>query len=182
MAAKAYSTKTDLVYVSSSGFPELDGKWFPLELVSATQFSLTGSNTTASSGTLIASPKVDLYKQNTGFDLSCLAKAITFNSDAPAAISAGTYCDPSLAITSPIIPPTTVEFGGNIQVEDPAYGQLILASDDGIQRSVDIELPFGQGDIVFPAVVSLVTWDLPVDGVQGFTATMTANTKPAHRW
>ena len=62
------------------------------------------------------------------------------NSDAPAAIQAGTYCDPSLAITSPIIPPTTIEFTGNINIADPAYKELIDASDDGIQRALDIIL------------------------------------------
>lgn len=172
----------DVVYVSSSGFPELDGKWFPVGNPTAAEFELVGSDTTASTGALGGTPTLEIYEKGDAFDLSCLAKAITFNSDAPAAIQAGTYCDPSLAITSPILPPTTVEFGGNINVADPAYGELIKASEDGISRVVDIVLPFAQGDIVAPAVTSLVTWDLPVDGVQGFTATMTCSTAPKHRF
>jgi hypothetical protein len=172
----------DVAYVTASGFAELDGKWFPVGNPTATEFELVGSDTTGSIGALPGTPNIDLYAKGDAFDLSCLAKAITFNSDAPAAIQAGTYCDPSLAITSPIIPPTTVEFGGNINVADPAYGELIKASEDGVSRVVDIVLPFAQGDIVAPAVTSLVTWDLPVDGVQGFTATMTCSTAPKHRF
>lgn len=172
----------DLAYVSGSGFPELDGKWFPIGAASATEFSLVGSDTVASSGALGTAPAVTVRPKGDAFDLSCLSKAITFNSDAPAAVAAGTYCDPSLAITSPIVPPTTIEFGGNINVADPAYKELIDASEDGLERPLDILLPFGQGDIIAPAVVSLVTWDLPVDGVQGFTATVTCSSKPAHRF
>ena len=172
----------DMVYVATTGFSEIDGKWFPVEAVSATEFSLTGSDTTGSTGALATTPSVQLHAQTDAHDLSCLAKGITFNSDAPAAIQAGTYCDPSLAIASPIIPPTTIEFAGNINVDDPAYGEMIAATEDGISRAIDIELPFEQGDIVCPGVFSLVTWDLPVDGIQGFTATVTCNSKPAHRW
>lgn len=172
----------DLVYVSNSGFPELDGKWFPVGNAAATDFELVGSDTTGSTGGLATAPTMELHAKGDAFDLSCLSKAITFNSDAPAAIQAGTYCDPSLAITSPIIPPTTIEFGGNINIADPAYKELIDAGEDGLTRPLDILLPFGQGDIVAPAVVSLVTWDLPVDGVQGFTATVTCSSKPAHRF
>lgn len=172
----------DMVYVASSGFPELDGKWFPVGNATATAFELVGSDATGSTGGLATAPHIDLYDKGAAFNLDCLAKTITFNSDAPAAIQAGTYCDPSLAITSPIIPPTTIEFGGNINIADPAYKELIDAAEDGAQRPLDILLPFGQGDIVAPAVVSLVTWDLPVDGVQGFTATMTCATKPMHRF
>lgn len=170
----------DLAYVSGSGFAELDGKWFPIGAATATQFALVGSDTTDSTGVLGTSPAVEVHAKGDAFDLSCLSKAITFNSDAPAAIQAGTFCDPSLAITSPIIPPTTIEFGGNINIADPAYKELIDASVDGMERPLDILLPFGQGDIVAPAVVSIVTWDLPVDGVQGFTATVTCSTKPVH--
>jgi len=172
----------DMVYVSNSGFPELDGKWFPVGAPTATDFELVGSSTTGTTGALATGPTMEAHAQGEAFDLSCLAKSITFNSDAPAAIQAGTYCDPSLAITSPIIPPTTIEFGGNINIADPAYKELIDASEDGIQRALDIILPFDQGDIVAPAVVSMVTWDLPVDGVQGFTATVTCASKPAHRF
>lgn len=184
--AKVTATNTavvgDVAYVANSGFAELDGKWFPVGTPTATEFELVGSDTTASTGALNTQSQIDLYEKGDAFDLSCLAKAITFNSDAPAAIQAGTYCDPSLAITSPIVPPTTVEFGGNINVADPAYDELRKASEDGVSRVVDIVLPFAQGDIVAPAVTSLLTWDLPVDGVMGFTATMTCSTAPKHRF
>jgi len=172
----------DMVYMSATGFPELDGKWFPVGNPTATEFDLVGSNTTGSSGVLGAAPIAQLHAQGDAFDLSCISKTIAFNSDAPAAIAAGTYCDPALAITSPIIPPTTIELGGNINIADPAYSELLAAQADGASRPFDIELPFGQGDIVYPGVVSLVTWDLPVDGVQAFTCTITCGTAPAHRF
>lgn len=172
----------DLIYVANSGFPELDGKWFPVGNPTATDLELVGSDTTGSTGALAATPSLELHAKGEAFALDCLAKTITFNSDAPAAIQAGTYCDPSLAITSPIIPPTTIEFGGNINIADPAYKELLDASYDGVQRALDIELPHDQGDIVAPAVVSLVTWDLPIDGVMGFTATVTCASRPAHRF
>jgi hypothetical protein len=172
----------DVVYVANSGFPELDGKYFPVGGASATEFDLVGSDTTGTSGALATEPSVELHAKGAAFDLSCLAKTIVFNSSAPAAIPAGTYCDPSLAIASPVLPPTTIEFGGNINIADPAYGELLAATEDGAQRVVDIVLPFAQGDILAPATASLVTWDLPVDGVQGFTATVTCASAPKHRF
>lgn len=180
----ATNTLTDgaVIYATNTGFPELDGKYWPISAPTGSQFALQGSDTVASGGSLAASPTVQAYSRAGALDLGCLGKGITFNSDAPAAVQAGTYCDPSLAITSPIIPPTTIEITGNINVADPAYSELLKATVDGVSRPLDIELPFGQGDIVGPAVVSLVTWDLPVDGVQGFTATLTCSTAPIHRF
>lgn len=170
----------DVIYVADSGFPELDGRWFTIGGASATAFDLVGSDTTGSTGALATAPKLEHYAKGDAFDLSCLAKTITFNSSAPAAIAAGTYCDPSLAIASPVLPPTTIEFGGNINIADPAYGDLLDAARDGKQRVMDIVLPFAQGDIVAPAIASLVTWDLPLDGAMGFTATLTCASAPQH--
>lgn len=172
----------DVVYVSNSGFPELDGRWFTVGGASATDFDLVGSDTTDSTGALATAPTVELYAKGDAFDLSCVAKSITFNSSAPAAIAAGTYCDPSLAIASPVLPPTTIEFAGNMNIADPAYGDLLDAADDGKLRVMDIVLPFGQGDIIGPAVASLVTWDLPLDGAMGFVATLTCASAPKHRF
>lgn len=176
------ATDGDLVYVTKSGFAELDGKWFPIGAATGTAFELVGSDTTGTTGALAAGPSIDLYERGDGVELDCLAKTITFNSTAPTAVAAGTYCDPSLAISSPVLPPTTIEFSGNINVADPAYAELNGASDDGAQRFLDIALPFGQGDIVAPATMSLLTWDLPLDGVQGFTATVTCASAPKHRF
>lgn len=172
----------DVAYIVNSGFPELDGKYFTLSAVTASSMTLVGSNTTASDGVLASTPKIEVTKKTDLIDLSCLAKTIVFNSDAPASIAAGTYCDPSLSIASPVRPPTTIEFTGNINVADPAYRELLDGVDDGLTRVVDIVLPFAQGDIVAPAITTIVNWDLPVDGVQGFTATMSCSVAPQHRF
>lgn len=172
----------DVVYCASTGFPELDGKYFTAGAATATSLTLIGSNTTASAGVLIGAPSLQVTKKALQIDLSCVAKTITFNRDAPAVIAAGTYCDPGQSITSPIAPPTSIEFTGNINVADTGYKELVEASEDGLPRVMDIVLPFGQGDIVGPTVATLVTWDLPIDGVQGFTATLACPTAPAHRF
>jgi hypothetical protein len=170
----------DTVYCANTGFPELDGKWFVIGGASATEFDLIGSDTTGSTGSLAAAPSIEAYPAADAADESCLFKGITFNQDAPAAVQAGTYCDPSLAVTSPVVPPATIVFTGNVNVADPAYRELIDAQNDGLTRTLDIVLPFGQGDIIAPVVVSIVTWDMPVDGVQGFSATMTCASRPQH--
>jgi hypothetical protein len=172
----------DVAYMASTGFPELDGKYFTIGAATATSMTLLGSNTTSSAGTLAATPKIEVTEKTDLIDLGCLAKTIVFNSDAPASIAAGTYCDPSLAIASPIRPPSTIEITGNINIADPAYKELLDGVDDGLTRVVDIVLPFGQGDIIAPSVTTVVNWDLPVDGVQGFSATMSCTTAPAHRF
>lgn len=170
----------DQVYCANTGFPELDGKWFLVGAATVAQFTLVGSDTTASSGALAASPSIEAYAADDATDHSCIFKGITFNQDAPQAIAAGTYCDPSLSIASAVVPPTTIQLTGNINVGDPAYRDLIDAQRDALQRTLDIVLPFGQGDIIAPVQVSVVTWDLPVDGVQGFAATFTCASAPQH--
>ena len=181
-AAAITALDGDVAYMASTGFPELDGKYFTLSGVTATSMTLVGSNTTDSDGTLAGTPKIEVTEKSDLIDLSCIAKTIVFNRDAPASVAAGTYCDPSLSIASPIVPPTSVELTGNINIADPAYRELLDATEDGLTRVVDIVLPFGQGDIVGPATTTVVNWDLPVDGVQGFSATMSYSSAPAHRF
>lgn len=182
IASTAGMANGDIAYCSNTGFPELDGRYFAVGALAAGTFTLVGSDTTGSLGALATTPNIDIYGANDMTDLGCLMKELTVNADAPQAIAAGTYCDPSLTITSAVIPPTTMEWVGNIDVGNPAYGEMYAAYEDGVQRGLVIGLPHGQGMITAPVVVSLWAPDLPIDGAMAFNLTMTLGSRPKHTW
>lgn len=170
----------DLASPVGTGFTELDGKVFVVGNVTGTGFSLLGSNTVASAGALGTSPRIDI---NGDANLVCECfSEFTINRDAPDAIEAGTFCDPTLTVASAVAPAGTFEFTGNVDVTDPGLAELYAAEEDGLEREIRITFPQGNGYVVAPVTITLVSWAFALDTSVQFTGAGTFNSKPRHAY
>ena len=173
-------TKGDVVKMESTGFKELDGKTFVIGTVDTTAntFQLIGADTTASTGTLGATPKAHVYKAADQIKL-CLS-SIDFSTEAGGSVSVGTFCDPSASIATPAATAGTVTLNGFIDKADTGYAELLKAAEDGVARMIEIVLPQDQGYIVAPVTLSSIGWQTPLEGAIGFTASGSLGSKPVH--
>lgn len=167
-----------IVYARDTGFPELDGKYFVIAEVTETGFTLLGADTTNSTGVLGAGAEMDIWGAEDLVKM-CLNN-FTFNLTAPGTIAAGTYCNPTATLPSTATSVGTATLGGWIDVEDPAYVELLNAEDDGLTRVFVIVLPQGQGEIIAPLTINGITWAIPLEGGMAFTATGDLQAKPRH--
>jgi len=173
-------TEGDIAVPTGTGFVELDGKRFVVGAVAVGSFTLVGSDTTGSEGVLGATPSIDISHSTDMVDLCWSEFAI--NRDAPEAVEAGTYCDPSLTVASAVSTAGTVEFKGNIDIEDPGYDELHKAAEDGIARELRITLPQGNGWWLMPTTIDLMNLEAPLDGVVKYAGSGTLLTAPRHVW
>jgi hypothetical protein len=173
-----------IVYCRDTGFPELDGKYFTIATLVGTApdytgFSLLGANTINSTGTLGANAEMDII--DSADLISMCLNNFAFALETPGTIPAGTYCNPSATLPASSTEPGTVTLGGWIDVDDPAYAELLAAEVDGESRVFSIVLPQDQGEIIAPiSVITGITWDIPLDGGMAFTATGNLAAKPRH--
>jgi len=180
VASTAGLTEGDIAVPTGTGFAEIDGKRFVVGVIDAATFELVGSNTTDSTGTLGTTPSIDISHSTDMVDL-CWSE-FTINRDAPEAVEAGTYCDPSLTVASAVSTAGTLEFKGNIDVEDPGYEELTKASEDGLAREIRITLPQNNGYWLAPATIDLMNLEAPLDGVVKYAGSGTLLTAPKHVW
>ena len=172
-----------VVFARDTGFPELDDKYFTIASLVGTApdytgFTLLGADTTDSLGVLGPTPEMDIYA-NDDMVKMCLNN-FTFNLTAPGTIPAGTYCNPTATLPSTPQGVGTATLIGWIDVDDPAYVELLKAEDDGETRIFTIVLPDGQGQIVAALAITGITWSIPLEGGMGFTATADLKAKPRH--
>jgi hypothetical protein len=170
----------DVATPKGTGFPELDGHLFVIGTVddTAKTFTLLGADTTASLGALGATPAIEIDKFT---DMVCLCwSEFTINRDAPDAVEAGTYCDPSLTVASAVSTAGTLEFKGNVDVKDPGYKEMIQAERDGKQREIRIAFPQDNGYVVAPLTLDLMNWEAPLDGVVKYAGSGTLLQEPQH--
>jgi hypothetical protein len=170
----------ELVHISGSGFSELDGKTFVVSAPSGASFSLLGSDTTKSTGTLGASPKVDAYKDA---DMICLClSSLSINADQPGTIDVSTFCDPTASIPSGVQSSGTFDFAGFVDVTSSDYPELLKLVESGATSHMRVALPGGNGYIVAPVKFSSMTYDLPIDGAIGYTGSGVFSSKPVHQF
>jgi len=167
----------NVVAMANTGFSEIDGKIFIVGVIDATTFELLGSNTVGSTGTLGVSPEANVYIE-TDMVLICLS-ALTQNATEPATVSTGTYCDPTTSIPSAVIEAGTLTLDGYVDVTSDDYQELLDAEEDGLSRTVRVTLP-NNGYLIAPMVVSLITWDLPLDGAIAYSGTAVLGSKLKH--
>jgi hypothetical protein len=108
----------------------------------------------------------------------CLSE-LKFNSEKGATISVSTFCDPSASIPSASTTAGTVDIGGFVDVSTTDYAEIVAAEADGNERIFRIMLP-GNGEIVFPAVIASLGWDIPLDGAMAWTAQLALGSRPRH--
>lgn len=164
----------------TTGFPELDGKVFAVGNITTNSFELWGSDTSASSGALGATPGVDVLP-DAAMICVCLSE-FTISRDAPEAIEAGTFCDPTLTVASAVAPAGTFEFTGNVNKDDAGYAELLQAEADGMERILRIGFPQGNGYVVAPVTINLVSWAFALDSTVQFTGAGTFTSKPTHAY
>ena len=168
----------DVVVMKNTGLPELDGKTFVVTNPSASKFDLLGSDTTGSSGTLSAAPKIDAYADT---DMICLCLAsLSVNSDQPGTIDVATFCDPTASIPSGVQAAGTFDFTGFVDVASSDYPELVKAVEAGNTRQLRIYLPGNNGYIVAPVKFSSISYDLPIDGAVGYAGSGVFSSKPVH--
>jgi len=168
----------DLAMPVGTGFAELDGKIFVVGTPGVGTFPLMGSDTTGSTGTLGGTPKIEV-DGDANLVCECFSE-FSINRDAPEAIEAGTFCDPTLTVASAVAPAGTFEFTGNVNKDDPGYAELLKAEEDGLQREMKVTFPQGNGYVVAPITVTLVSWAFALDTSVQFTGAGTFNSKPKH--
>lgn len=169
----------DLIFCNDTGFPELDGRFFTVGAAAAASFTLLGSDTSNTQGTLAASPSVTGYENADLADLTGCLGELNMARNAPQAVEAGTFRDPTQTITNQVVMAGTFAFKGPIDISDAGYAELLVAEQDGQARGIRIDLP-GNGSIVAPVTVGMVMWDTPLNGAQGFSGTMVLSTAPTH--
>jgi len=170
-----------LVAISGTGFPELDGEMFIVGALTPTEFKLIGSDTTATAGTLGTSPEATYMDVTTDMDALCLA-TIGINAETSTPISVATFCDPTASIPGVEAGAGTLDLGFYVDTTSPGYKALLVAEADGNERVFVINFP-SNGDLVMRGIVSSVTiTDIPLDGSAAVTAQVTLSSKPKHRF
>ena len=172
----------DIVSIApgGTGFADIDGKSWIIGDINTTNktFKLLGSNTNVSGGTLIATPVISHYPNDTSMLCIC-ASSITFNPETAANVSVATFCDPTAQIPSQVVGAGTIEMSGYVDITDAAYKELLTAQSDGVARKWRVTLGNSQGYIVFDGVVAGVSHELPLDGAAAFSVTV--NLSAAYR-
>lgn len=175
-------TVGSVVKINDTGYTELDGKYFPVSAVAGDVVTLVGADTTNSTATTVRpEAAMDVWAGNAMTKL-CLS-SFAFNTETPAAVSVGTYCDPSASIPGSVTTAGTVTLSGFIDKDDAGYVEILEAVEDGKERVFSIILPQSQGEIIAPLTLSAVTWDIPLsDGGMAFTASGALGSSPVHRF
>lgn len=175
-------TVGSIVKINDTGYPELDGKYFPVSAVAGDVVTLVGADTTNSTGAAIRPEAMADVWTGTEMTKLCLS-SFAFNTETPAAVSVGTYCDPSASIPGSVTTAGTVTLSGFIDKDDAGYVEILEAVEDGKERVFSIILPQMQGEIIAPLTLSAVTWDIPLsDGGMAFTASGALGSSPVHRF
>jgi hypothetical protein len=167
----------DLVGIpdGATGFACVDGKAWTVGEVDATGIILNG--TVFSTGTLSATPSINHY-DSTQMVCLCLSD-LKFSAEKGTTVSVATFCDPSASIPSASTTAGTVDMGGFVDVSTADYKEIITSEADGVERMYRIMLP-NNGEIIFPAIVSTLGWDIPIDGAVAWTAQLALGSRPRH--
>lgn len=165
-----------LIKMGTVGFPELDGKSFVAGTVDTTTISLTGSDTTGSSGTLGASPTMSVINVD-DFVKLCLS-VMEIGEDSVNQVAVGTYCDPSAQVPG-LATPGTINLGGYADPDDPGLAEVQIASEDQQPRWFEIVLPdtANNGYLIGEISLSGFSMQVPLEGAVGWTATGTQTSK-----
>jgi predicted secreted protein len=73
----------------------------------------------------------------------------------------------------------TVDFGGYVDISENDYKELLKLEDTQEETVWRITLP-NNGYIVFPAVISQITWDIPLEGAVAYSGTAVLKSEAEH--
>jgi hypothetical protein len=160
-----------------TGYAALDNKAFTIAAVDATGITLNGTDFSKMTGTIALAPTLNHYGDA---DMVCLCLSdLKFNAEKGSTVSVATFCDPSASIPSASTTAGTVDIGGFVDVATADYKEIVEAEADGVERIFRIMLP-NNGEIVFPAIVSTLGWQVPIDGAVAWEAQLALGSRPRH--
>lgn len=165
-----------IVFGTTTGFDELNGKTFLVAETPAptvNDFALAGIDLSDSTGTLAAGITATIYS-TTDFINLCLNQldigAATVNT-----IDVGTFCGPASITGQPQL--GTLTIGGYVDPDDVGYAEVIKAERDGAPRVMLITFPADYGFLVGLITIGSVSFDVPLEGGIGWTATASQNSQ-----
>lgn len=168
------------VTVNAPLMPSIDKQTFIVGSLSATEFTLVGSDATAdNAGT---AGEFTYYDDTIDMVPLCLS-TVGFTQSTSSPIATPTFCDPSAAVSGP--PPTApqLSLGFYLDASDAGYCALLKAEEDTLQRLFHIVFPGGNGDLIMHGSVnSVIISDLPIEGASGLMAEVTLASKARHRF
>lgn len=162
---------------NSTSIPEIDGRSWIVNNITATSFDLVGSDAASSTGAFVAGDPIDWYAATDLIKL-CLS-GMTFNPESAETIGVGTYCDPTATLPSESVAAGTVDLTGYVDVTDTGYIELLEADTDRDTRIFRVTLP-SNGYLMFTGILGGLNIQVPLDGAISYTASVALTTKPRH--
>lgn len=181
VASVAGLTVGDVIVMGTTGFAELDDKFFAVGDINATNntFTLIGSNTLLSTGSLSASPTGTVTTAADQVKL-CLS-SIEIAADSVNEIDVSTYCEVGTLPGKKT--PGTLTLTGFADPEDAGIAELAIADEDGISRFIEVVMPgTGNGYLIGKVTLSGLSYTVPLEGAVGFTISGTQNKKIIWRY
>lgn len=171
----------DFVRISQrTGIADIDDKTFIASSTSTTSATLIGSNGT---GAVAIPGPIDIMPVAASTAIDACLTGIDFATVTPNTISIATFCDPALTIDGPDAR-GQMTVTGHAAEANAGYKRLAQIDRHGKDKPITIavELPDSQGWVFQTGIVSSIDFDLPLDGVVGFTATIETFGNADHRY
>ena len=172
-----------IVTPSGTGQTLLDGQSFTVGTVTTG----TGDDLTVSIGLLglevnitaafPAAAKIKVFSE-TGMTELCLIN-LNLSQAALPKISIGNFNDPSLYVIGKQTDFGTISISGYIDVTDAGFVAITDSWKQNNTRYLKINLP-SNGYLLMPVIVSNMTHEVPLNGVQGYSATLTLTARATH--
>lgn len=167
----------DIVTISGTGSPALDGKSFMISQVGTPvdTFTLVGSDNTSATGIATTGEVVEVAADDwLRFCLSNYEYAVA----AADAIDVSTFCGTESLAGTPLPGDITIE--GFIDYDIDAYKEWLIAVKDGQRRLLHVVLPNSIGDILEVITVTGITETLGVNEAASFKGTAVLNEWPTY--
>ena len=168
----------DVIEIKDSGNSKIDGVWIVGAGSTATSIVLAGTDNTGGGTTFDTTNGT--AKAFAEADMVCLCLSeFTISRDSGGSISTATFCDPSASVPSVVVSAGTVSIGGFIDATAPDYQQVVSADVDAKARDFRVTLP-GNGHLMFRGIINGMSYQVPVNGAQSWTAQISLSSAPRH--
>ena len=167
-----------VIEIKDSGNSKIDGVWIVGAGSTATSIVLAGTDNTGGGTTFDTTN--GFAKAYADADMVCLCLSeFSISRDSGGSISTATFCDPSASVPSVVVSAGTVSIGGYIDATAPDYQQVVAADVDGKPRDFRVTLP-GNGHLMFRGIINGMSYQVPVDGAQSWSAQISLSSAPRH--
>lgn len=170
----------DIVVVTGSGWPSLDGK--PGKVSAATATTLTVDiDTSAEATTASAEAEATIYEPDSWVE-DCVS-GLDIAGGAADSVSVGTFCDSSAALAG-APGASTATLTGFVDYSDPGFQEMQAAVDDGLPRLFRFTMPqaanpSGNAPVMyFNGTMSAIDESYQTGAAASFTAPVTLSARP----